>query len=240
MIWRNIFPVRINFRNFQSVCESLNSFVSRKIVKFSYWLIVWNRISRLITKFVVTTQCGNYRNSLSHIFGKKFVKVTVLLNELLKSWFDEIFLVRENFSFFHTVHTHAVEFTKFLYHGFFRENNFFSKEFSVKLISRNDSQVIQKFHKLHTVHTQLSIEKWKIWFHQKNISSNQLFAGNSASKNVTFTKFLSKKWDRISRFSTVHHCANYGNLLLTDVVFFSWNQLFSNLFSENVTFTKFL
>ena len=92
--------VTYSFRNFQSVCESLNSFVSRKIVKFSYWLIVWNRISRLITKFVVTTQCGNYRNSLSHIFGKKFVKVTVLLNELLKSWFDESW---GNFSFFHSV-----------------------------------------------------------------------------------------------------------------------------------------
>ena len=32
-----------------------------------------------------TTQCGNYENSLSYIFGKNFVKVTVLLNKLLKS-----------------------------------------------------------------------------------------------------------------------------------------------------------
>ena len=36
-------------------------------------------------------QCGNYGNSLSRIFGENFVKVTVLLNKLLKSWFDEIF-----------------------------------------------------------------------------------------------------------------------------------------------------
>ena len=36
-------------------------------------------------------QCGNYRNSLSHFFGKNFVKVTVLLQKLLNSWFDEIF-----------------------------------------------------------------------------------------------------------------------------------------------------
>ena len=34
-------------------------------------------------------QCGNYGNSLSRIFGKNSVKVTVLLNKLLKSWFDE-------------------------------------------------------------------------------------------------------------------------------------------------------
>ena len=39
---------------------------------------------------------------LSHIFDKNFVKSTFLLKKLLKSWFHEIFLVRENFSFFHT------------------------------------------------------------------------------------------------------------------------------------------
>ena len=30
-------------------------------------------------------QCGNYGNSLSHFFGKNFVKAAVLLNKLLKS-----------------------------------------------------------------------------------------------------------------------------------------------------------
>ena len=38
-----------------------------------------------------TVQCGNYENSLSHFFGKNFVKATHLLNTLnrsLKSWFD--------------------------------------------------------------------------------------------------------------------------------------------------------
>ena len=54
-------------------------------------------------------QRGNYGNLLSHIFGIKFVKVTVLLNKLLKSWFDKkISLLRENFSFFHTVHCNLV------------------------------------------------------------------------------------------------------------------------------------
>ena len=42
--------------------------------------------------------------SLSHFFGKNFVKVTFLLRKLLKSWFHEFsYSVKENFSFFHTV-----------------------------------------------------------------------------------------------------------------------------------------
>ena len=44
--------------------------------------------------------CGNYGNILSHIFGKNFVKVTALLKELLKSWFDEIFFGESNFFLF--------------------------------------------------------------------------------------------------------------------------------------------
>ena len=61
--------------------------------------------------------------------------------------------VRVSFRRFHTVE-HSMEFTKFLYHEFlknFREKNFFSKHFTVKVISRNYTQVIQKFRKLHTV-----------------------------------------------------------------------------------------
>ena len=34
---------------------------------------------------VCFAQCGNYGNSLSRIFGKNSMKVTVLLNKLLKS-----------------------------------------------------------------------------------------------------------------------------------------------------------
>ena len=36
-------------------------------------------------------QCGNFGNSLSHIFDKNFMKTTFLLRKLLKRWFDEIF-----------------------------------------------------------------------------------------------------------------------------------------------------
>ena len=52
---------------------------------------------------VETPQCGNYGNSLSRICGKNFVKLTVLLNNLLKSWFDEIFFCWERISRFSTV-----------------------------------------------------------------------------------------------------------------------------------------
>ena len=52
-----------------------------------------------------------------------------------------------------TASVHTVEFTKFLYHGFLKNFRTTSlvKSFTVKLISRNNSQVIQKFRKLHTV-----------------------------------------------------------------------------------------
>ena len=70
---------------------------------------------------------------------------------------------------------------------------FLVKSPTVKLISRNNSQMIQKFRKLHIVavmcHPHTSVEKQEILSHQKNISSNQLFS-NLFSKIVTFTKFL--------------------------------------------------
>ena len=45
-------------------------------------------------------QCGNYGNLLSRIFGKKFVKLTDLLKELLNSWFDGIFFSESKFFIF--------------------------------------------------------------------------------------------------------------------------------------------
>ena len=87
---------------------------SVEFTKFLYHLkfISWNQLhSKLFTEEVVftkifqkivvqkfrknpqceTAQCGNYCDLVSHIFGKNFVKLTVLLKKLLKSWFDEIF-----------------------------------------------------------------------------------------------------------------------------------------------------
>ena len=37
------------------------------------------------------SQCGNYRNLLSHFFGKNFLKLTFLLKKSPKSWFNKIF-----------------------------------------------------------------------------------------------------------------------------------------------------
>ena len=44
---------------------------------------------------------------LSHVSDKNFVKVTVLLNKLQKSCFDEIFLVREFLVFPHCTVIHG-------------------------------------------------------------------------------------------------------------------------------------
>ena len=45
----------------------------------------------------------NYGNSLSRILGKNYVKAKVLLNKLLKSWFDEIYFWWERISCFSTL-----------------------------------------------------------------------------------------------------------------------------------------
>ena len=51
---------------------------------------LWTRQTFVV--LFIGSQCGNYGNSLSRIFSKNFVTVTVLLNKLPKSWFHEIFL----------------------------------------------------------------------------------------------------------------------------------------------------
>ena len=80
----------------------------------------WNRLLLQFCKFysflreinsgfACETQCGNYGNSLSRIFAKSFVKLTVLLNinKVLKSWFDEIFLCKKEIIVF----PHCVRYT---------------------------------------------------------------------------------------------------------------------------------
>ena len=59
------------------------------------------------------------------ILNKIFVKTTDLQKKSLKSWFHEIFLVRENFSFFHTV----VWKMQMYSHHFFRNNSLKSTVF---------------------------------------------------------------------------------------------------------------
>ena len=73
------------------------------------------------------------RKSLSLIVIKNFVKLAVLpvlLNLRYKSWFDEFFLVRKNFSFFHTVPCTRIllRFSLTQFWQKIRESNVFTKE----------------------------------------------------------------------------------------------------------------
>ena len=85
------------------------NFLSRKLsLIYLNWFdeeyFTWERSSPFL--HTALAQCGNYGNSLSRIFGKNFVKVTVLrvlLNKLLNSWFDGIFFWWERISRFSTL-----------------------------------------------------------------------------------------------------------------------------------------
>ena len=76
---------------------------------FSNLLYIYNLTEKTVIAFLTTfphcvlSQCGNYGNSPSRIFDKNFVKVTVLLSKLPKSWFDKIFLWWERISRFSTL-----------------------------------------------------------------------------------------------------------------------------------------
>ena len=85
------------------------------------------------------SQCGNYGNSLSRIFDKNYVKVTVLINNLLKSWFDEIFLGEREFLVFPHCDVLWVlrKFTLIAFSQKFREINASSTELHCMLVSRN-------------------------------------------------------------------------------------------------------
>ena len=101
----------------------------------------------------LTTKCGNCGNLLSDFFDKNFVKVTFLLKKILMSWFDEIFWVIVNISFFHTVLCHSVE----------------SDEFLRSLILHNFWEISVKL-----------MQNWvKVWFH--SILLLKSVFGNSTS-----------------------------------------------------------
>ena len=62
-----------------------------------YWKMIWRKKPNAIfTRYcqMSVAQCGNFENSLSNIFGKKFVKTTVLLKKLLTDDLTKYFLVR--------------------------------------------------------------------------------------------------------------------------------------------------
>jgi len=71
-------------------------------------LSMWFHVKSYVAERFLNIQCGNYKNSLSRIFGKNFVKVTVLLKKLLNKWFDEIFFRWERISHFSQCDFHTV------------------------------------------------------------------------------------------------------------------------------------
>ena len=97
------------------------------------------------------------------LFLQKFVKASVLLKKLLDRWFDEkkFSVRRENFSFLHTVlHSALWSLRNFCITIFWKKSvktTSLVKSFTVKLISRNNSQVIQIFHKFHTVNCESTV-----------------------------------------------------------------------------------
>ena len=90
-----------------SFCGNSNVFNSHMVFSKIYvkstagWPVKRKLISRNFPIKLCTVYSTNYRNYPSHFFRKKFVKAMVLLKKLLNSWFDEIFSVWQNFSFFH-------------------------------------------------------------------------------------------------------------------------------------------
>ena len=100
--------------------------------------------------------------------------------------------VRENFCNFHTIARCARalwSLRNFCIMVFWKSSvktTYLVKSFTVKLISRNDSQVIQKFHKLHTVPT--------LPMHNFGILAKRNFKfcfGSPCSKSIAPSCFLS-------------------------------------------------
>ena len=84
----------------QQFCES--NVLTKEITKESIWRNIC--LMRPNSSYFHAVHC-NFRNLLSRIFGKKFVKATVLLKKLLKRWFNEIFFQWEQITHFTTLCT---------------------------------------------------------------------------------------------------------------------------------------
>ena len=107
----------LSFRDYMYLCQKLQIFTSIQTLhtwnnflhiqclqKYQLTVLLKNYVKSTLYSIhyyiIYYSQCGNYGNSLSYIFGKNFVNVAVLLNKLLKSWFDEIFLGKREFFVF--------------------------------------------------------------------------------------------------------------------------------------------
>ena len=76
-----------------------------------------------------------------------------------------------------------------------------------------------------------SVEKWKIYSHWKNISSNQLFS-DFVSKNVIFTEFLPKKCESKFQQREINFGEYNGNFCISKIPQID--------FTENISGRKYL
>ena len=168
----------------------------------------------IVQIFTLTLPCGNYGNSLSHIFGKNFVKVTFLLNELLKSWFDEIFFGEIEFSTqCSLLSLHFVNIWKSLpYTQFFSSN-----QFRVKV----------DFSFCHSMYLVVCTCTYLLKFLQK-CENERLFLLNFFREivwiylKVSFTE-ISSSMVRVKYNFEKQHCENLLPHFLTKI---SWKQRF--------------
>ena len=98
-LFSDFFSKTIAFTKFfQKKCERIALWKSWKFTLTPFWQKI--RESNVFT----APQCRNSGNSLSHLFDKKFVKITFLLKKkLLKRRFHEIFFQWERMSRFSTL-----------------------------------------------------------------------------------------------------------------------------------------
>ena len=112
-LFSNFFSKTIAFTKFfQKKCERIALWKSWKFTLTPFWQKI--RESNVFT----APQCRNSGNSLSHLFDKKFVKITFLLKKkLLKRRFHEIFFRWERISRFFTLCINKQEkyFVKLIY-----------------------------------------------------------------------------------------------------------------------------
>ena len=193
---------------------------------FCYWQIAmdftWNQFLRefKLTLVKISSQTvWKLRKSSLTLSWQKFRESSRFTREkLLKSWFHEIFLVRENFSFFHTVLLYPFNLRsntkwyldnlklQFTLTIFFRKNYvkseifFFSKWFSIVrnwFHVRFAKKSCQNLFQFHEKNSSRLTAKWKMYLTEEKFRQiNYLVFSN-------FTKFLPKM--RESEFPEFPH-----------------------------------
>ena len=158
-------------------------------------MLIWCKILAVKFHNFHSTEYGKCGNLLSRNFGKNFVKVTLLLKKLLKSWFDEIFFGETKF---------------FVFPHFFGKNFVKATVFLNKPLKSWFDEIFfqwdQIFH-FSTVHCVSQCGKMRNSLPRKFFSSNQ-FTAKFCSKTLISRKIrtehfcsLKKSWSVSNFFS---------------------------------------